>query len=181
MEELILECQEKMTKCIVALESSLSTIRAGRVSPSVFEEIKCDYYGEKTPITYVATITLSGPNQFVIKPFDRGDVKSVVAAINESSLGVNPIADGDSVRLNFPTLTEERRKEFAKTSRKYGEESKVAIRNIRREFNDLVKKDKEIPEDMAKRLENDIQKTTDEFIKKIDNIVAKKEADIMEI
>lgn len=178
---IIIECQERMEKCIENLKSNLSTIRAGRVSPSIFEDIKADYYGEKTPITYMATVSSTGPNQIVIKPYDRGDVKAIVAAIHESNIGVNPISEGDCVRLNFPTLTEDRRKEFVKLARKYGEEGKIAIRNVRRDFNDMIKKDKELPEDMAKQLENEVQKVTDESIKKIDSVLAKKEEEILEI
>ena len=120
-------------------------------------------------------------NVLVVKPFDRNDVKSIVAAINEANLGVNPINDGDSIRLVFPTLTEERRRDLVKVAKKYGEEAKVAIRNIRRDYNDKVKKDKELPEDLAKKLENDIQKATDDAVKNIDAAVAKKEKEIMEI
>ena len=180
-DELILECIEAMDNSHANFEKSLATLRAGRVSPSSLENVKADYYGEKTPITYIASITNMQSNVLVIKPFDRNDVKAIVAAINEANLGVNPINDGDSIRLIFPTLTEDRRKELVKTAKKYGEEAKVAIRNIRRDYNDKVKKDKDLPEDMAKNLENQIQKATDDAVKAIDNSVAKKEKEIMEI
>lgn len=180
-EELLLECEEKMEAAHASFEKSLTTLRAGRVSPSALEEVKADYYGEKTPITYIASVTNMQSNVLLIKPFDRNDVKAIVAAINEANLGVNPINDGDSIRLVFPTLTEDRRRELVKVAKKYGEEAKVAIRNIRRDYNDKVKKDKDLPEDLAKKFENDIQKATDEAVKKIDASVAKKEKEIMEI
>ena len=180
-EELILECIEEMNNAHANFEKSLATLRAGRVSPAALEEVKVDYYGEKTPITYIASITNMQSNVLMVKPFDRNDVKSIVAAINEANLGVNPINDGDSIRLVFPTLTEDRRRDLVKVAKKYGEEAKVAIRNIRRDYNDKVKKDKELPEDLAKKLENDIQKATDEAVKNIDASVAKKEKEIMEI
>jgi len=180
-EELLLECEEKMEVAHANFEKSLTTLRAGRVSPSALEEVKADYYGEKTPITYIASVTNMQSNVLMIKPFDRNDVKAIVAAINEANLGVNPINDGDSIRLVFPTLTEDRRRELVKVAKKYGEEAKVAIRNIRRDYNDKVKKDKDLPEDLAKKFENDIQKATDEAVKKIDASVAKKEKEIMEI
>lgn len=181
MEEIIIECKEKMKKTLTALENNLVSVRAGRVSPSIFEDVKMDYYGEKTPITMLSTISSMSATILVIKPYDRNDVKGIIAAINESNLGVNPVNDGDSVRLNFPSLTEDRRKELVKTASKYGEESKIAIRNTRRDFNELVKKDDDLSEDVRKRLENEIQKATDEAIRSIDAIIAKKEKDIMEI
>lgn len=180
-EELILECEEKMDNSHMNFEKSLSSLRAGRVSPATLEEVKADYYGEKTPITYIASISNMQSNVLVVKPFDRNDIKAIIAAINEANLGVNPINDGDSIRLVFPTLTEERRRELVKTAKKYGEEAKVAIRNIRRDYNDKIKKDKDLPEDLAKKFENEIQKLTDEAVKKIDNSVSKKEKEIMEI
>lgn len=181
MEAIVLECKEKMGKAQNALENNLASVRAGRVSPSIFEDIKVDYYGDKTAISYIATITSVTANVMIIKPFDRNDVKAIVAAINESNLGVNPINEGESVRIAFPTLTEERRRELAKSCHRYGEDSKVAMRNIRRDFNEMVKKDKDLSEDNRKRLENEIQKATDEAIKLIDLSISKKEKEIMEI
>ena len=154
-EELILECIEEMNNAHANFEKSLATLRAGRVSPAALEEVKVDYYGEKTPVTYIASITNMQSNVLVVKPFDRNDVKSIVAAINEANLGVNPINDGDSIRLVFPTLTEERRRDLVKVAKKYGEEAKVAIRNIRRDANDSFKKlaKEDVSEDEIKALE----------------------------
>lgn len=180
-DELILECAEEMSLANENFEKSLSTLRAGRVSAATIADIKADYYGDKTPITYIASISNLQANVLVIKPFDRNDVKAIVTAINEANIGVNPINDGDSIRLVFPTLTEDRRRELVKTAKKYGEEAKVVIRNIRRDYNDKVKKDKDLPEDIAKGLETEIQKATDDAVKAIDASVAKKEKEIMEI
>ncbi|MCH5171238.1 MAG: ribosome recycling factor [Erysipelotrichales bacterium] len=180
-DELILECAEKMAAAHENFEKALSTLRAGRVSAATIADVKADYYGEKTPVTYIASITNLQANVLVIKPFDRNDLKAIITAINEANLGVNPINDGDSIRLVFPTLTEDRRRDLVKTAKKYGEEAKVAVRNVRRDFMDKVKKDKDLPEDIAKSLENDIQKETDDAVKAIDASVAKKEKEIMEI
>lgn len=180
-DELIIECAEKMALAHESFEKSLSTLRAGRVSATTIADVKADYYGEKTPITYIASISNLQANILVIKPFDRNDLKAITTAINEANLGVNPINDGDSIRLIFPTLTEDRRRELVKTAKKYGEEAKIAVRNIRRDFMDKIKKDKDLPEDIVKSLENDVQKETDEAVKAIDVSVAKKEKEIMEI
>ena len=133
------------------------------------------------PINQIASITSPEPRQLLIKPYDKGDLKAIITAINASDLGINPINDGTSIRLIFPALTEERRRELSKTAKKYGEDAKVAIRNIRRDFMDVLKADKEIPEDMRRRTEEKIQKETDAAIKKIDEVVASKEKEIMSI
>lgn len=179
MDELVLECQEKMSKTVDALSSQFVTLRTGKASPAVLEKIEIDYYGSMTPINQLSSISSPEPRQLLIKPYDRNDVKAIVAAINASDLGINPINDGISIRLIFPALTEERRRELVKVAKKYSEDSKVALRNIRRDFIDLVKEDKELPEDQAKRLENDIQKVTDEFSKKIDEAFSTKEKEIL--
>ena len=140
-----------------------------------------DYYGCPTPINQISSISVPEPRQLLIKPFDKNDVKSIIAAIAVSDLGINPINEGDKVRLNIPPLTEERRREITKQARKYGEDGKIAIRNIRRDYMDLVKLDEEMTEDYQKRVEEDIQKVTDEAVKKIDTIIAEKEKEIMSI
>lgn len=181
MDEMVLLAREQMEKSVEALKSNLATIRTGRASVQLLDKVMVDYYGEPTPLNQIASVTIPEPRQLLIKPYDRDDVKSIIGAINESNLGLTPINDGNSIRLNIPALNEERRKELAKTAKKYCEDGKVAIRNIRREYMDELKKDKSIPEDTRKSLEVDIQKATDDFCKKIDEVYSIKEKDIMTI
>ena len=180
MDELVFECQLKMEKTVESLKNQLVTLRTGRASAAVLNNIEIDYYGSMMPINQIASISSPEPRQLLIKPYDKGDLKAIITAINASDLGINPINDGTSVRLIFPALTEERRRELSKTAKKYGEEAKVAIRNIRRDFMDLIKSDKETPEDMRRRLEESIQKETDAAIKKIEAALADKEAELMQ-
>ena len=180
--DIVLEiAKEKMEKSIESLKLNYSTIRTGRASASLLDRIEADYYGSPTPINQIASITIPEPRQLLVKPYDRNDVKSIVAAINASDLGINPIVDGQSIRLILPALNEERRKELSRLAKKYGEDTKVAIRNIRREAMDEVKKDKELPEDTRKSLEKDIQNLTDTYVKKVDEVYASKEKEIMTI
>ena len=180
--DIILEiAKEKMEKSVESLKGNYSTIRTGRASASLLDRIEADYYGSPTPINQIASITIPEPRQLLVKPYDRNDVKACVAAINASDLGINPIVDGQSIRLILPALNEERRRELARLAKKYGEDTKVAIRNIRREAMDEVKKDKDTPEDARKRLEEEIQKLTDTYTKKVDEVYASKEKEIMTI
>ena len=181
MDEIILLARESMEKSIQAVKFNLNTIRTGRASTQLLDNIEVDYYGCPTPLIQIASVSIPEPRQLLIKPYSKEDVKSVIAAINASNLGLTPINDGTSIRLNIPPLTEERRRELAKQAKKYGEDGKVAIRNIRREYMDELKNDKELPEDMRKRLEQEVQKVTDEFCKKIDDICVEKEKEIMTI
>lgn len=181
MEEIIMLCRDSMDKTISALKSNLSTVRTGRASTQLLDNIEVDYYGCPTPLIQLASVSIPEPRQLLIKPYSKEDVKSIIGAINASNIGLTPINDGTSIRLNIPPLTEDRRRELAKTSKKYGEEGKVAIRNIRREYMDELKNDKDLPEDTRKRLEQDVQKATDEYCKKIDDICAEKEKEIMTI
>lgn len=181
MDEIALDAQNKMNKSIDALVQSLTTLRTGRASAAMLNGINVDYYGSPTPLNQISSITVPEPRQLLIKPYDKNDVKSIVAAINASDLGLNPINEGQLVRLNIPAMTEDRRREVSKQAHKYGEEAKVTIRNIRREYMDLVKLDEEMTEDYQKRVEEDIQKVTDEAVKKIDVIIAEKEKEIMSI
>lgn len=178
--EIVLEiAKEKMEKSIESLKGNYSTIRTGRASASLLDRVEADYYGSPTPINQIASISIPEPRQLLVKPYDRNDVKSIVAAINASDLGINPIVDGQSIRLILPALNEERRKELARLAKKYSEDTKVAIRNIRREAMDEVKKDKNIPEDARKKLEEEIQKLTDNYTKKVDEVYSSKEKEIM--
>ena len=184
MDELVLECQEKMSKTVDALSSQFVTLRTGKASPAVLEKIEIDYYGSMTPINQLSSISSPEPRQLLIKPYDRNDVKAIVAAINASDLGINPINDGTSIRLIFPALTEERRRELVKVAKKYSEDSKVALRSIRRDANDKIKalkKDGELSEDEVKKAEDNIQKVTDKFVKEIDKLIEAKEKEIMSI
>ncbi len=181
MEEIIILTRDSMEKSIQSLKFNLSTIRTGRASVQLLDNIEVDYYGCPTPLIQIASISVPEPKQLLIKPYSKEDVKAIVAAINASNIGLTPINDGATIRLNIPPLTEERRRELAKSAKKYGEDGKVAIRNIRREYMDELKNDKELPEDMRKRLEQEVQKATDEFCKKIDEICSEKEKEIMTI
>jgi ribosome recycling factor len=181
MDELVLDMQEKMNKSIDSLKQSLTSLRTGKATPAMLNGIEVDYYGTMTPINQMSSVSVPEPRQLLIKPYSREDVKSIVAAINASNLGLAPINDGTSVRLNIPALTEERRRELAKQSKSYGDEGKVAIRKVRQSFMDDIKKDKETPEDLRKHYEECIQKATDDFNKIIDGVIADKEKEIMTI
>ena len=181
MDEIALEAQGKMNKTIESLRSNLATLRTGRASPAIVAGVEIDYYGSMTPISQVSSITIPEPRQLLIKPYDKNDVKAIVSAINSSNLGLNPINEGAVIRLIIPALTQERRVEITKQARKYGEDAKVAVRNIRRDFMDLVKEDDTMSEDYQKRVTDDIQKVTDESIKTIDSVIAEKEKEIMTI
>lgn len=181
MDDYTLEAQGKMNKAIEALRASLSTLRTGRASAAMLNSIDVDYYGCPTPINQISSISVPEPRQLLIKPFDKNDVKNIIAAIAVSDLGINPINEGDKVRLNIPPLTEDRRREITKQAHKYGEDCKVAIRNVRRDYMDLVKIDDSMSEDYQKRVEEEIQKVTDEAVKNVDAIVSEKEKELMSI
>ena len=176
--------EEKMKKSIEAVMSDFDTVRAGRANASVLNRISVDYYGTPTPIQQIASIGSPDPRTLVITPWDASILKGIEKAIQESDLGINPQNDGRQIRLVFPPLTEERRKELAKQTKKYAEESKVAIRNIRRDAIEKFKKQQkasEITEDELKMAEKDLQKLTDEYIKELDKIAEKKEKELIEI
>lgn len=181
MDEIALDAKNRMNKTIDSLRGSLATLRTGRASPAIVAGVEIDYYGSMTPINQVSSISVPEPRQLLIKPYDKNDVKSIISAINAANLGLNPINEGTMIRLIIPALTEERRVEISKQARRYGEESKVAVRNIRREYMDLVKEDDSMSEDYQKNVTDDIQKVTDEAIKNIDTIVSEKEKEIMSI
>jgi len=182
--ELIDETKEKMTKTLSVLKAELSSLRAGRANAQVLDRIAVDYYGTMTPINQLGNISTPEPRMLIISLWDAKMIPAVEKAIQKSDLGINPANDGKVIRLVFPELTEERRKELVKTVRKKGEESKVAIRNVRRDLNDQIKKQKkdgEITEDDQKKLEEKGQKLTDEFIKDIDAILTAKEKEILSV
>lgn len=176
--------EEKMEKRVNALVSEFKTIRAGRANASVLDKISIDYYGTMTPIQQVGSISSPDPRSLVIQPWDATALKDIEKAINASDLGITPQNDGKVIRLSFPPLTEERRQELVKTVKKYAEETKVQIRNARRDGIEnfkKMKKDGEITEDDLKASEKDIQNMTDKYIKEIDSITADKEKEITEI
>ena len=178
------EFKERMQKSLDHLASEFATVRAGRANAGVLDHIQVEYYGSPTPIQQVASISSPDPRSLVIQPWDSSILKGIEKAILTSDLGINPTNDGKCIRLLFPQLTEERRKELAKQVKKYGEDCKVAIRNIRRDAMDTYKKQQkasEITEDDLKGLEKDMQKMTDDFIKKVDEMTAKKEKELYAI
>ncbi|MBQ6864470.1 MAG: ribosome recycling factor [Clostridia bacterium] len=176
--------KERMTKTINALNGEYGTIRAGRANPAVLDKITVDYYGTATPIQQLATVAVAEARVLTIQPWDATALNSIEKAIHASDLGINPQNDGRIIRLNFPALTEERRKQLCKEVQKTAEESKVACRQIRRDSIEklkAMKKASEITEDDLKNGENKVQKITDDFIKQIEKIASDKEAEIMEI
>ena len=178
------EFENKMKKTCEALTTQYATIRAGRANAAVLDQIQVDYYGVPTPIQQVASIATPDPRSLLIQPWDASILKGIEKAILASDLGINPQNDGRMLRLVFPPLTEERRKELVKQTKKYAEEAKVAIRNIRRDAIDKFKKQQkssEITEDDYKIAEKDIQKLTDDYIKELDRISEKKEKELTEI
>lgn len=173
----------KMTKTMANLDGELATIRAGRANPNVLNRIMVDYYGTPTPIQQVANVSVPEPRMIQIQPWDKNMIKAVVKAIQTSDLGINPNNDGSVIRLVFPELTEERRKELVKDVKKKGEAAKVALRNIRRDGNDSFKKLKgtEVSEDEIKDMEDELQKMTDKYVKEVDKAVDVKSKEVMTV
>ena len=183
MNEKLQTDEEKMKKTMAYLDSELATIRAGRANPNVLNKIMVDYYGSPTPIQQVANVSVPEPRMIQIQPWEKSMVKVIEKAIQTSDLGINPANDGSSIRLVFPELTEERRKELVKDVKKKGEAAKVAIRNIRRDGNDAFKKLKgsDVSEDEIKDMEDDLQKMTDKFVKEVDKAVDVKSKEVMTV
>ena len=174
----------KMGKTVSALQSEYGAIRAGRANPQILDKVTADYYGSPTPINQLASVSVSEARVLTIQPWDKSVLGAIEKAIQTSDIGINPQNDGSVLRLTFPPLTEDRRKEIVKTVRATAEDSKVAIRSIRRDCIDKLKKmqkDSEITEDDLKQGEKKIQETTDKFIKDIDSVAAAKEKEVMEI
>ncbi|MCR4738947.1 MAG: ribosome recycling factor [Lachnospiraceae bacterium] len=183
MNERLKEYEDKMEKTVEHLKGELNTIRAGRANPHVLDNIRVDYYGTPTPIQQVGNLSIPEPRLIQIQPWDKNLLKDIEKAIQASDLGINPTNDGNVIRLVFPELTEERRKELVKEVRKKGEENKVAIRNIRRDGNDSFKKlaKEDVSEDEINELQDDLQKMTDKFIKTLDQIIEEKSKDILTV
>ena len=178
------EFSRKMDRTLVILQEDFGAIRAGRANARVLDRVEVEYYGVATPVGQVGTISSPDARTLVIQPWDGSLLKKIEKAIQTSDLGINPQNDGRVIRLVFPQLTEERRRELAKQVRKYGEDAKVAVRNIRRDAMDYIKKlkkDSEITEDDQKKAEKDLQELTDKYIKKVDDACAVKEKELMEL
>ena len=176
--------EDKMKKSISVLESEMKAVRAGRANPAILDKVTVEYYGAQSPLTQIASVSVPDARSILIQPWDASILSEIEKAILKSDLGITPNNDGKAVRLNFPPLTEERRKELVKGIRKKGEDSKVAIRSIRRDAMEdakTQKKNGEITEDDVKNIEKDIQKLTDNYIKDIDTIISAKEKEILEV
>lgn len=184
MKEVFDRAEQSMEKCIKALENEFSTIRAGRANPAILDKIQVDYYGVPTAINAMAAVSVSEARILLIQPWDASAIKAIEKAIIASDIGITPTNDGKALRLVFPQLTEERRKELSKQVKKYGEEAKVTVRNCRRDAMDkfkAMKKNGEITEDDVKNGEKKIQTLTDKYCEKIDGICAEKEKEIMKV
>jgi ribosome recycling factor len=183
LEEIISKTKEQMTKSLEFFKQQIAKVRTGRANASILDNIKVDYYGSPTPITQIATINVPDAKTIVVQPWDPSTLGAIEKAIKQSDLGFNPMNDGRILRIPVPPLTEERRKEIVKFCKKLTEDAKIAIRNIRRDQIELIRKaekEKQLTEDDKKLGEEKIQKVTDEFIKKIDEIFSAKEKEIME-
>lgn len=180
LEMVLLEGEDKMDKAIAAYERELSTVRTGRANPSLLDSIQIEYYGVMTPVKQISSITVPEANQLYIKPFDKSSIKAIETAILASPLGITPQNDGNGVRLILPKMTEERRRELVKVVGKMEEQAKVAIRNVRRDVNDEVKK-LDLPEDDEKASLDDVQKLTDKKIAQIEVLTEKKSNELMSI
>ena len=184
MNAMVKTYEEKMKKTVEALANEYATIRAGRANPAVLNKIFVDYYGTATPLNQMAAISVNQATTLVIQPWDKSALKAIEKAINMSDIGINPNNDGTVIRLAFPPMTSERRKEICKDISKYCEEAKISVRNVRRDANDAfkaAKKNSEITEDDLKGLEKDVQDITDKYCKEIDTLAADKEKEIMEL
>lgn len=178
------DCKNRMQKSIDSLEKEFSKLRTGRASTALVDSIRVDYYGTPTPLNQVASVSIPDSRTISISPWDRSAFTGIEKAIMKSDLGLTPINDGRAIRINIPPLTEDRRKDLVKMAKKYTEDTKVAIRNVRRDVNEAFKKllfAKEISEDESHKAQDEVQKITDDFIRKADAVLAEKEKEIMEI
>ena len=184
LEELFLFGEEKMEKAIAQMKREFASVRTGRANPAVLDKVLVEYYGVPTQLRQMSQVTVSEGTTLVITPFDKTIMKEIEKALIKAELGVAPNNDGTCIRLNFPPLTEERRRETAKDVKKYGEDAKVAIRNVRRDMGDSLKKiekEENLPEDTVKSTQDDIQKLTDKYVGIIDSLVSEKEKEVMTV
>jgi ribosome recycling factor len=175
------ELENKMEKAIEATHREFARLRTGQASPAMLNDVKVEYYGTPTPISQLATVKVPEPRMLLVTPWEKQFTDPICKAILAANLGLNPSKEGDSVRIAMPILTAERRQELVKMAKKHAEDGRTAIRNLRREANDAVKKNKELPEDESKKQMENIQKTTDKYIETIDDALAEKEADILKV
>ncbi len=184
MEKVISEAEQRMKKAVEALQNEFNTLRTGRASPALFDKIRVEYYGNPTPLNQVATISAPEARLVVIQPWDKSIIGDIEKAIQKSELSMNPSNDGKVIRISIPPLTEERRKEFVKIAKNMAEQSRVSIRNTRRDANDELKKaekDGIISEDDLKRAEDEVQKLTDSYVAQVNDKLEEKEEEILEI
>ena len=181
MDAYVKEAQEKMGKSIDSFRHNLGKLRSGRANPAILSGIMCDYYGDKMDITALCSISMPEPRQLLVKPYSRDDLKTVAAAIAAANIGINPQIEADCIRLIVPPLTEDVRKDIAKQAKGLGEDAKVSVRNIRRDYLDLLKKDDTMSDDYKDRVEADIQKVVEATNKEIDAILSEKTKEIMTI
>ena len=183
-DSIILDAEERMEKALVSLDRDFAKLRTGRASTALVDNVKVDYYGTPTPINQLASVAVPDSRCITIQPWDRGAFALVEKAILKSDLGLTPVNDGKIIRINIPALTEERRKELGKVARKYAEDTKVAVRNVRRDANDQLKKlekSKELSEDDLHKAQEDVQKLTDRYVAKADEKAPAKEKEIMDL
>ncbi len=181
--DIVQKGQEQMKKSVEFTASLLDKIRTGRANASLVDTVKADYYGAPTPLSQMASVSVPDARTIMIQPWDQSTIEVIEKAIRQEDLGFNPQNDGNVIRIPVPPLTEERRKEFVKLAKKYGEDGKIAVRNIRRDMMDQLKKaekDKDISEDEKKKGEDEVQKITDKYVAEIDKVVEKKEKELME-
>lgn len=184
MDSVIKETESKMKKTLAALDDEFNTLRTGRASAALFDKVRVEYYGNPTPLNQVATISVPEARLVVIQPWDKSIIGDIEKAIQKSELSLNPQNDGKVIRISIPPLTEERRKEFVKMAKNMAEQSRVSIRNVRRDANDELKnaeKSGDLSEDELKRAEDEVQKLTDTYVEQINKKLEEKEAEIMEI
>ena len=182
--DVIKSAEDRLNKTLDALKKDYGTLRAGRAAPSLLDKVTVDYYGTATPVNQIANVTIPEPRMIMIKPYDKSSLKEIEKAIQKSDLGLTPNNDGTAIRLNIPQPTQERRKELVKIVSKKAEDAKVAMRNIRRDANEAIKKlekGKQITEDDRKEAQDKIQKLLDKFIKLVDGVKAAKEKEVMEV
>ncbi len=184
IDEILFDAEEKMDKAVSVAKDDFAGIRTGRAAPAMFNKIVVDYYGAMTPVMQLASLTVPEPRMAVVSPYDKSSLGAIERAIRDSDLGVNPTNDGSIIRIVFPQLTEERRKEFVKVARHKAEEARVSIRNIRRKAKDeldRLAKDGETGEDDVARAEKELQKTTDKYVATVDELLKHKEAELLEV
>jgi ribosome recycling factor len=181
IDELIQDATRRMDRSVESMHGELNSIRTGRASAALLDRVQVDYYGQKTPLKQLATINVPEPRMLTVQPFDPNAIRDIERAIQESDLGLNPSNDGKLIRLPIPQLTEERRQELVKVARQIAEEGRVAVRNVRRDVIHHLKEEESVGADDEHRAEERVQKLTDEHIKKIDDLLKRKEAEITEV